>query len=155
VRLGFKYNLTDFAAALGLAQLDRLDDLLERRRHIDARYREALAAIDAVEVIEGPPGAQSAAHLFPVLLRLDMLRADRDRVLAALLAENIGVGVHFRAIPVHRFFRDEVGLAPEGVPVAMDASARILSLPLAPDMTDADQDDVVTALARIVRFYRA
>jgi dTDP-4-amino-4,6-dideoxygalactose transaminase len=105
-------------------------------------------------VVEGPPGALGAAHLFPILLRAGALRVGRDAVLAALLAENIGGGVHFRALPAHRFFREQVGLSPEEVPVAMDASERTLSLPLSADMTEAEQDDVVTALARIVKFYR-
>ena len=71
------------------------------------------------------------------------------------MAENIGVGVHFRALPLHRFFRQTLGVAPEAVPVASDASQRIFSLPLYPGMSDADQDDVVEALARIVAHYRA
>ena len=155
VRLGFKYNLNDIAAALGLAQLAKIDDLLAERRRLDTRYRELLSELNAVEMITGPPEAESAAHLFPILLRRHRLRVDRDRVLTALLAEKVAVGVHFRAIPEHRFFRDEVGLDGRGVPVAMDASAQTLSVPLYPGMSDRDQDDVAAALARIVRYYAA
>jgi dTDP-4-amino-4,6-dideoxygalactose transaminase len=90
-----------------------------------------------------------------VLLDRAALRIDRDAVLQALLAENIGVGVHFRALPLHRFFREVVGTPPEAVPVAADASERVLSLPLYPGMTDADQDDVLEGLTRILEFYRS
>jgi dTDP-4-amino-4,6-dideoxygalactose transaminase len=155
VSIGWKYNLTDLSAALGLAQLEKLPGFLARRRALDARYRTRLAGIDALDTIEGPTVAETAAHLFPVLLRPGALRIPRDALLKAMLAENIGVGVHFRALPVHRHFRDVVGTRAEAVPVAVDASARILSLPLYPGMTDRDQDDVTDALARLVHFYRA
>jgi dTDP-4-amino-4,6-dideoxygalactose transaminase len=88
-----------------------------------------------------------------VLLRPGSLRIDRDAMLRALLAENIGVGVHFRALPLHRFFRETLNVDPGATPVASDASGRILSLPLYPGMTDEDQDDVVEALSRLVRYY--
>ena len=152
VSLGWKYNLTDMAAAIGMVQLGRIPGLLEERRRLDARYREALAPLGVFDPLVGPDGAETAAHLFPVTVRPGRLRLDRDGLLAALLAENIGVGVHFRALPLHRFFRDDLGLLPESVPVAVEASERLLSLPLYPGMSDRDLDDVVTALARIVRY---
>ncbi len=155
VSTGWKYNLSDIAAALGLAQLAKLPRLLARRRALDARYREKLRDLAAVEPLAGPAAAETAAHLFPVLLRPGALRIDRDALLRALLAENVGVGVHFRALPLHRHFREAAGAVAETVPVAMDASARVLSLPLFAGMSDADQDDVVKALARIVHFFRA
>jgi dTDP-4-amino-4,6-dideoxygalactose transaminase len=155
VSIGWKLNLTDIAAAIGLAQLEKLPGFLARRRVLDQRYRARLTKLDGVVPLIGPDGAKTAAHLFPVLIEPGALRINRDAVLNALLAENIGVGVHFRALPLHRFFRDVVGARPEAVPIACDASERILSLPLYPGMTDADQDDVVAALARIVEFYRA
>lgn len=154
VSIGWKLNMNDLAAAIGLAQLEKLPRFLARRRSLDARYRERLAAVEEVGAIEGPSGARTAAHLFPVLLGLERLRVDRDKVLKALLAENIGVGVHFRALPLHEYFRETLGLDPAAFPVATDASHRTLSLPLYPGMSDADQDDVVEALVRIVRFYR-
>lgn len=155
VSLGWKANLTDIAAALGLAQLQRFDDFLARRRALDRRYRAALSAHPAVQVIEGPAEAESAAHLFPLLLRPEALRLDRDGLLSALLAERIGVGVHFRALPLHRFFRDTLGWTPAMVPVASAASDQLLSLPLYPLMTDAEQDDVLAALLRILAWFAA
>lgn len=155
VSIGWKLNLTDIAAAIGLAQLEKLPAFLTRRRALDARYRARLADLHGVRAQAGPPGAETAAHLFPVILDPQALRIDRDTMLQALLAENIGVGVHFRALPLHRFFRDVVGTRPETVPVACDVSDRVLSLPLHPGMTDADQDDVIEAITRIVEFYHA
>jgi dTDP-4-amino-4,6-dideoxygalactose transaminase len=155
VSIGWKYNLNDLQAALGLAQLEQFPDVLARRRRLDARYRERLTALPAFDPLEGPEGAESAAHLFPVLIRPGALEIDRDTLLSALLAENIGVGIHFRALPLHRHFREAVGTAPEAVPVSTDASSRILSLPLYPALSDADLDDVVTALERIAWYYAA
>jgi dTDP-4-amino-4,6-dideoxygalactose transaminase len=155
VSTGWKFNLTDLAAAIGLAQLDKLPALLARRRALDARYRARLAEIEGILPQVGPQGAETAANLFPVTIEPRALRIDRDRVLTALLAENISVGVHFRALPLHQFFRVVVGTRPEAVPVACDVSERVFSLPLYPGMTDADQDDVIEAVARIVEFYRA
>lgn len=152
---GWKYNLTDLSAAIGLAQLARLPSVLARRRALDARYRAGLAALPAFAPVEGPEGGENGAHLFPVLLRPGALRIERDEVLRALLAEGIGVGVHFRALPFHRHVREVLGIAPEDVPVASDASSRLLSLPLHTGMGERDVDDVLAALARIARFFAA
>lgn len=155
VSMGWKLNLNDIAAAIGLAQLAKLDDFQARRRALDARYRLLLAGLRAVTPLQGPQGAETSAHLFPILLQPGALRVDRDAILRGLLAENIGVGVHFRALPLHRFFRETLAADPSATPVASDASDRILSLPLYPGMSDRDQDDVVEALSRLVRFYEA
>jgi dTDP-4-amino-4,6-dideoxygalactose transaminase len=153
VSMGWKLNLNDIAAAIGLAQLAKLDGFQARRRTLDTRYRALIADLRAVMPLRGPQGAETSAHIFPVLVRPGTLRIDRDAMLRALLAENIGVGVHFRALPLHRFFRETLQVEPSATPVASDASNRILSLPLYPGMTDQDQNDVVDALSRLVRFY--
>ena len=155
VALGWKFNMTDLEAALGLAQMGGIDAAIARRRELDARYRAELADLDALEFLDGPEDAETAAHLFVMRLRRGRLTIDRDTMLRALLAENIGVGVHFRALPCHRFFRDEVGLCAADAPVAMDASERVFSLPLDPSLSDRDQDEVVAALRRIVAYFRA
>ncbi|HKJ25711.1 MAG TPA: DegT/DnrJ/EryC1/StrS family aminotransferase [Myxococcota bacterium] len=154
VSLGWKYNLNDLQAAIGRVQLARLPEQVRLRREADSRYRAALAASELVEPISGPAGAETAAHLFPVRLRTERLRVGRDHVLRALLAENVGVGVHFRALPLHRFFRD-AGHRPEAVPAAVEASHRLLSLPLHPGIKELEQQQVVEALLRILRWYAA
>ena len=152
---GWKYNLTDLSAAIGLAQLAKLPRVLARRRALDARYRAGLAELPAFIPVEGPEGGENAAHLFPVLLRPGALRIGRDEVLGALRAEGIGVGVHFRALPFHRHVRETLGVGPEDVPVASEASLRLLSLPIHTRMDERDVDDVLAALARIARFFAA
>lgn len=153
VALGWKYNLTDLQAAIGLAQLAKMPAAQARRLALDARYRAALRSLPGAAPLEGPDGGETAAHIFPVLLDLTCLRIDRDTVLRALLAENIGVGVHYRALPLHRFFRETLPQRPEDLPVATDASHRTLSLPLFLDLTAAEQDQVIEALTRILHFY--
>lgn len=90
VSIGWKYNLSDLAAAIGLVQLEKLPRFLGRRRALDACYREGLREIPVFEPVTGPPGAGNGAHLFPILIRSGALRIDRDAVLRALLAEGIG-----------------------------------------------------------------
>ncbi len=155
VSVGWKYGLSDLQAALGLAQLAKLPRFLARRRELDARYRRLLAEVPAFVPVTGPADAETGAHLFPVLIAPGALRIDRDQALEALLAENVGVGVHFRALPFHRHAREVLGVSPEAFPVAADASSRLLSLPLYTLLSDADQGNVVEALARIARFYAA
>jgi dTDP-4-amino-4,6-dideoxygalactose transaminase len=155
VSQGWKYNLSDVSAAIGIAQLAKLPRVLARRRALDARYRAGLAESPTFVPVQGPSGGENAAHLFPILIRPGSLRIGRDEVLRALRAEGIGVGVHFRALPFHRHVRETLGVAPEDVPVATDVSQRLLSLPLHTGMRDPDVDDVLTALARIARFFAA
>jgi dTDP-4-amino-4,6-dideoxygalactose transaminase len=153
VALGWKYNLNDVQAAIGAAQLAKMPAAQQRRVALDRRYRALLRDVAGVEPLAGPDGGDTAAHIFPVLLDLDRIRIDRDTVLRAMLAENVGIGVHYRALPLHKFFRERLGQRPEDLPVATDASHRTLTLPLFGGLTDEEQDHVVAALARIVRFY--
>jgi dTDP-4-amino-4,6-dideoxygalactose transaminase len=153
VALGWKYNLNDMQAALGLAQMPKLAAWQARRVAIDRHYRAALAQVEGVAALRGPDGGETSAHIFPVLIDTERLRIDRDALLQALLAEGIGVGVHYRALPLHRFFREDLGFRTEAFPVATDASHRTLSLPMFPALAGAEIDQVVAALARILRFY--
>jgi perosamine synthetase len=155
VELGFNYRLTDVMAALGSSQLNRLDAFLAARRRLAARYREALANHWAVEVQAVAPAADPAWHLFVVMLRLDRLSVDRGTVYRAMRAEGIGVNVHY--IPVHRhpYYRNRFPGLEGRFPVAEAAYERLLTLPLFSSMSDADLDDVVTALDKVVSAYRA
>ncbi len=115
VDLGFNYRLTDLQCALGLAQLDKLDGFLARREAIAARYREAFARLPGLAMPAVAPGVRHAYHLFPVLLELDRLVADRRTVFAALRAEGIGVNVHYIPVYWHPYYRGlgyEKGLCP-------------------------------------------
>ena len=154
VALGWKYNLTDLAAAMGLVQLEKLPAMLERRRLLADRYRVALGNVDGVRAPKLIEAGVSSAHLFSCVLDPDRLRISRDDFMAAMAAEKIGVGVHFRALPAHRFFRGDLGLSPSDVPRAMSIGDRIVSLPLFAGMTDSEQTDVIDAVSRICRYYR-
>jgi dTDP-4-amino-4,6-dideoxygalactose transaminase len=155
VALGFKYNMTELQAALGLVQLARLEAFLDARAHVAACYRAALRNLTEVDMLEPVPyPARHAWHLLVVQLRLERLRIDRDAVMDALLAANIGVGLHFKALHLHPLYRER-GLQSDALVHATRASARVMSLPLFPEMTEDDVRDVATALEEIVRRHAA
>lgn len=151
---GFKYNMSDVQAAIGLHQLRRLDQFIETRTHYANIYREAFAGLPEVELPARVEGVRHAWHLFIILLRLDMLQIGRDEFMEALRQENIGTGVHFRSLHIQPYYRDALGLRPEDLPNAAAISDRILSLPLYPKMSERDVLDVVEAVRKVVAFYR-
>lgn len=145
--LGYNYRLTDFQAALGLSQLDKLDLFVKRRKEIAARYDEAFRHSEKVVIPRQEEGAESSWHLYVVRLRLDRLEIGRDEVFRRLLEENIGVQLHYIPVYLHPYYR-RLGY-PEGLcPAAERMYGRILSLPLYPAMTDKDAEDVVRALQK-------
>jgi dTDP-4-amino-4,6-dideoxygalactose transaminase len=148
---GFKYNMTDIQAGLGLAQLRKLERGQRRRRTIAEAYQEAFAKSDALEVPVERPDVEHAWHLYVLRLRGEALRIGRDRVIQELSQRNIGTSVHFIPIHLHPYYRDKYGYAPDAFPVAYDAFRRILSLPLHPRLTDQDVDDVINAVLDVVR----
>lgn len=150
IRPGFKCNMTDLQAALGLHQLDRLDGFQRRRREVVAAYDAAFAGIDALQTPVQRPGVTSAWHLYVLRLHLDRLTIDRGAFIDELAAANIGASVHFIPLHMHPFYRDTYGLEPEAFPVAQREYERMLSLPLNPRLTDADVADVVEAVRSIV-----
>jgi dTDP-4-amino-4,6-dideoxygalactose transaminase len=149
VELGFNYRLTDFQCALGLSQLGRLDAVLKRRTQLAERYVTALAAVAGVSIPAVPAHVRHAWHIFPVLLDLGRLTADRRTVLAALRAENIGATVHYVPAYWHPYYEAR-GYRRGLCPRAEAAFERMVTLPLFPAMTDADVDDVIAALAKVL-----
>lgn len=144
VEPGFKYNMTDVQAALGLHQLPRLDAWIDARAARWRRYDEMLSDLDVDTPAPESEGTRHARHLYQVLIGSDA--PPRDVVAARMHERMIGIGVHYRGVHLHPFYRDRYGLAPEDFPIASAISARTLSLPLSPALTAADQDDVVAAL---------
>ncbi|HEY7130827.1 MAG TPA: DegT/DnrJ/EryC1/StrS aminotransferase family protein [Candidatus Limnocylindrales bacterium] len=150
---GFKDNMTDIAAALGLAQLSRAMDLLEARRELVARYRAAVTAssiADLVELPEDAPDGSHAWHLFVVRLRLERLDIDRAAVIDGLTALGLGTSVHFIPLHQHPYHRRVGGWQPADFPVAERVYPRVVSLPLWPGLTDADVDRVVAGLESVL-----
>lgn len=152
---GFKYNLSDVLAAIGVGQLERFDELQRLRREHVARYDAGLAGLDAVRRPATRPDVTHAWHLYPIALELDRLTIDRARFIQELRAEGIGTSVHF--IPIHRHphFRDSLRLDAGRFPVAERAYERAISLPLFPGLTPSDVDDVCTAVRKIAGHFRA
>jgi len=152
---GYKYNMTDIQAALGIHQLHRLDGFIRRRQEIAAMYDEAFSGIPEILLPARLPGRNHTFHLYPIRLRAGRLQLNRSEMIEELRARNIGASVHF--IPLHRhpFYRDRYGYRPRQFPVAEEIYQGLLSLPLYPKMTDRDARDVVAAVREIVDTYRA
>jgi dTDP-4-amino-4,6-dideoxygalactose transaminase len=151
---GFKYNMYDLQAALGLAQLPKLDRFWNRRRAIVEAYDSAFASMPEIGRLALPDSVRPAYHLYVVILRTEELSRSRDEILDALQKENIGVGVHFRALHLQPFYRDAFGFQPGQLPVAEHATDRILSLPLYPAMTDGDVADTIAAVTKVIAHSR-
>jgi dTDP-4-amino-4,6-dideoxygalactose transaminase len=143
---GFKYNLPDVLAAIGLAQLRKLDRMQARRREVVAHYREELAGLPLELPVERA-GVASAWHLFPIRLR-DEARLPRDAFITELTTANIGTSVHFIPIHFHPYYRQKYGWREGGWPVAEAAFARLVTLPLHGGLAEADQGDVIEAVRR-------
>ena len=152
---GWKYNLSDLLASIGLGQLERFEASQRRRHELVARYEQGFAAVPEVRLPPVRAGMTHAWHLYPIALELERLRIDRARFIEELRALNIGTSVHFIPIHFHPHFRDRLRLGPGAFPVAEDAYARAITLPLFPRMTDGDVDDVVAAVARVAAAHRA
>jgi perosamine synthetase len=148
---GFKYNMTDMNAALGLVQLRRLPTMQAARQRIAAQYRAALAGVEAIELPSSRADVDHAWHLFVIRVRHEQLRIDRDAVIGELTAAGIGTSVHFIPLHEHSYYRERLGVRAEEVPHADAEWRRIISLPLFPGMTDNDVDRVATTLRAIVR----
>jgi len=153
VLLGYNYRLPDFACALGIQQLRRLDANLSRRREIAAQYTKALREIAGVIVPAARDEVSPAWHLYPIRLDLAKLTADRAQIFAALRAENIGVNVHYIPVHLHPYYRERFGFRDGDFPVAEDAYSRLISLPMFHAMTDADASDVIAAVSKVCEAY--
>ena len=154
VEAGYKYNLTDVAAALGRVQLRRLRGMRARRAEIAARYTAAFEASGPADPPAVASGVEHAWHLYPVRLQLDRLTIDRARFIQELRDRQIGASVHF--IPLHRqpFYARRYGYDPADFPVAESVYPRLVSLPIYSGMTDADVERVITAVQEIGHRFR-
>src|SRR5262249_24953002 len=150
---GFKYNMTDLQASLGIHQLRRVEENLVVRRDLWAYYDDAFADLPVFPVPPEEPGTRHARHLYTLLLDLDRLRAGRDEVQRALPGQRIGTGVHYRALHLHRYYKEALGYARGDLPNAEWISERTLSLPLSPKLTDDDVLDVVAAVRGTLTYF--
>jgi len=154
LQAGYKYNMTDIAAAIGLHQLARSEWLLERRRAIAERYTEAFSLWPEVETPPNPAHVEHAWHLYLLRLHLERLTITRNAFIQALKLANIGSSVHFIPLHLHPFYRDTYQLAADDFPAALDSYQRVISLPIYPGMTDEDIEDVTASVQQIIETYK-
>jgi dTDP-4-amino-4,6-dideoxygalactose transaminase len=151
---GYKYNLSDVLAAIGVGQLERFTEMQARRRELAAHYDRLLADVAEIRRPVVRPGVTHARHLYAIALELERLTIDRAVFIRELKAENIGSSVHFIPIHLHPHFRSSLGYTEGSFPAAEHAYARAISLPMFPTMTDRDVEDVCAAVKKIAAHYR-
>jgi perosamine synthetase len=151
---GYKYNLTDIQAALGLVQLAKCDAMWRRRVAIAERYNQALPSLDAYRIPQVASEIQHAWHLYVILVEPDVLKIHRDQVIEELRQRGIGTAVHFIPLHLHPYYQRVWGYRPGGFPVAEKYSGKCISLPIYPGMSDGDVDRVVESLKDIASKFR-
>ncbi|MDB5081240.1 MAG: uncharacterized protein JWP00_3164 [Chloroflexi bacterium] len=147
---GFKYNMTDIAAALGLHQLKRCFEMQQRRESIVKQYDAAFGSMPELELPPRQPYSQSAWHLYLLRLHPEYLKIDRNTFLERLKAANIGFSVHYIPLHMHPYYRERFNFTPESFPRAAENYRRVVTLPLYPAMTGQDVQDVIEAVQTII-----
>ena len=147
---GFKYNMFDIQASLGLHQLKKIDRFWKKRKQIVDTYNKAFSKIEEVSLIKEKTAIKNACYLYILVFKTEMLRVDRDQIMTALQEENIGVGVHYRAVHLQPFYRQTYGFKPGDFPNAEYLSDRVVSLPLFPKLTKDDTQDVIRAVQKVI-----
>jgi dTDP-4-amino-4,6-dideoxygalactose transaminase len=150
VEAGFKYNMMDLQAAIGIHQLARVESWWKRREEIWNRYQAAFSDLPIGLPSPVEPDTRHAYHLYTILIDESRAGISRDRFLDSMTAEKIGVGVHYRSLPEHPYYQRTLAWRPEDYPHAHLIGRHTVSLPLSPKLADSDVDDVVSAVRRIV-----
>lgn len=146
---GFKYNLTDIAAAIGIHQLARAESMRNQRETVAQYYLEALGDVEEIELPAGDPDRLHSWHLFPIRLRLESLSINRDSFMSELKAAGVACSVHWRPLHLHPYYEIEFGWPAELFPVATDLWQQLVSLPIFPGMTGEEMNCVVDAVKKI------
>lgn len=154
VAAGFKYNMTDIAASLGLHQLKKLSPMKDRRRQIAEQYNKAFSPFEELQIPVARPEVDPAWHIYVLRLNPEGLTISRNQFIEELKARNIGASVHFIPVHVHPYYRHKYGFKPDDFPVAYQEYQRMLSLPLYPKMKDRAVEDVIDAVHQIVQKFR-
>ena len=147
---GYKYNLTDIAAAIGIEQLKKCDRFWTARARIAAAYNEAFAALPEIRTPACIPNSQHAWHLYVIQLETERLRIDRAEFITALKDQGIGTSVHFIPLHLHPYYREAFGYKPEDFPTATRVFERIISLPIYPAMSEKSVQRVIAAVTEVV-----
>ncbi|MDR3444776.1 MULTISPECIES: DegT/DnrJ/EryC1/StrS family aminotransferase [unclassified Dyella] len=150
VECGFKYNMMDLQAAIGIHQLARVEKSWERRRQIWQRYDEAFVSLP-IGLPEAPEeGTRHGHHLYTVMIDAARSGIERDDFLEAMTARRIGTGVHYLSVPEHPYYQQRFGWRPEQWPAAMRLGRQTASLPLSPAMSDGDVERVIEAVRSVI-----
>ncbi|MDQ7799251.1 MAG: DegT/DnrJ/EryC1/StrS aminotransferase family protein [Candidatus Edwardsbacteria bacterium] len=147
---GYKYNMMDLQAGLGIHQLGKLEGNLVKRKNIVDRYRNGLSGIPHIVLPGDPVDGRHCWHLFPLLIDFAKLKIGRDRFIELLLQENISSNVHYLPVHLFTYYREHLGFKPGDLPVAEELSAREVTLPLYTRLTPDDVDDVICAVRKII-----
>lgn len=147
---GFKYNMTDLQAAIGIHQLPRVEKYWRRRCEIWERYNQAFKELPVSIPAPEEPNTRHSRHLYTLLLDLNKLKITRDRFLELMTKENIGIGVHYIALHLHPYYKKRFGYKRGDFPNAEWVSERTVSLPLSPKLKDTDTRDVIRAVKKIL-----
>jgi dTDP-4-amino-4,6-dideoxygalactose transaminase len=150
VEAGFKYNMMDLQAAIGIHQLQRIEPYWQRRAKIWQRYQEAFAELPLGLPATVEPGTRHAHHLYTIMVDEARTGFSRDEFLNAMTQQNVGVGVHYMSIPEHPYYQKTFGWKPEDHPHAMRLGRQTVSLPISAKLTDDDVEDVIQAVKRCV-----
>jgi dTDP-4-amino-4,6-dideoxygalactose transaminase len=147
---GFKYNMMDLAAAIGVEQLRRVEANWRKRRKVWQTYNKAFSGLPVKTPADPEPGNLHAFHLYTIQVNPDAAGITRDEFLTGMTKQNIGVGVHYQSIPEHPYYQQALSWRPEDYPHAMKIGRETVSLPISAKLTDQDVEDVITAVKRLV-----
>jgi dTDP-4-amino-4,6-dideoxygalactose transaminase len=150
VEVGFKYNMMDLQAAIGMHQIKRVEKYWQRRLEIWNRYNQAFAGLPVRLPAPLDKHSRHALHLYTVLVDEEKSPVTRDEFITALHRRNIGTGVHYRSIPVHPVYQHRFGWRPEDYPNSQAIGQSTVSLPLSAKLTVLDVEDVVTAVREVL-----
>lgn len=150
VECGFKYNMMDLQAAIGIHQLRRVEANWQRRQHVWRRYNRDLADLPIGLPPDPAPDTRHGYHLYTILIDEARTGMGRDDFLNAMTAQNVGVGVHYLSVPEHPYYQETFGWKPEDYPNAMRIGRETVSLPLSAKLSDDDVSDVTEAVRRIL-----
>jgi len=148
---GFKYNMMDIQAALGIHQLERVEKNWKRREEIWQKYSAAFSSLPVGTPPDPAPDTRHAYHLYTLMIDEDTCGISRDAFLNGIQAQNIGAGVHYLAVHEHDYYQKRFGWEPEDYPESARVGRQTVSLPLSAALTDQDADDVIEAVRRVLQ----
>ena len=150
---GYKYNMSDLQASIGIHQMKKLDQMQKRREEIAEKYNRAFGQIPQITTPTVKKYTTHAWHLYPVQVNSELLSINRNEFIEALKAENIGTSVHFIPLHLHPYYKEKYGFKGDDFPIAESLYNNEISLPIYPKMEDKDVEDVISAVKKIINYY--